>query len=151
MSRRGVAMLLLAGATAACATDATTDKESPPMSSPGPGRPSRPAPPQVAPVEHGGVRYQQDMDAQRHGGAGRGGYLVAVDPASGQRLWMLKVYDVPDHSAAGVSSPGRYFRRMTLSPDGGQLEIENEAGGVFRVDLAAHTSTWVSGPDSSAH
>ena len=121
------------------------------MNSPGPGRPSRPALPPVAPVEHGGVRYQQDMEAQRHGGAGRGGYLVAVDPASGGRLWMLKVYDVPDHSAAGVSSPGRYFRRMTLSPDGGQLEIENEAGGVFRVDLAARTSTWVSGPDSSPH
>ena len=151
MSGRGAAILLLACAAAACAADRTTDKETPPMNSPGPGRPSRPAPPPVAPVEHGGVRFQQDMDAQRHGGGGRGGYLVAVDPASGERLWMLKVYDVPDHSAAGVSSPGRYFRRMTLSADGSQLEIENEVGGVFRVDIAARTATWVSGPDSSPH
>ena len=119
------------------------------MNSPGPGRPSRPAPPQVAPVERGGVRYQQDMESSRHGGTGRGGHLVAVDPASGERLWMLQVYVVPDHSAAGVSSPGRYFRRMALAPDRDELEIENEVGGVYRVDLAARTATWVSGPDSS--
>jgi hypothetical protein len=150
MSWRGVALLLLAGATAACAADASTDKETPPMNSPGPGpRPSRPAPPQVAPVERGGVRYQQDLEASRHGGTQRGGYLVAVDAASGERLWMLKVYFVPDHSAAGVSSPGRYFRRMTLAPGGDELEIENEVGGVYKVDLAKRTSTWVSGPDSS--
>ena len=149
MRRRGFAVLLLAGAAAACAADRPTDKETPPMNSPGPGRPSRPAPPQVAPVERGGVRYQQDMEASRHGGTGRGGYLVAVDPASGERLWMLQVYAVPDHSAAGVSSPGRYFRRMTLAPDRDELEIENEVGGVYRVDLAARTATWVSGPDSS--
>jgi hypothetical protein len=149
MSPRAAAVLLVACAATACASDRPTDKESAPMNSPGPGRPSRPAPPQVAPVDRNGVRYQQDLEAQRHGGAGRGGYLVAVDPASGERLWMLKVYDVPDHSAAGVASPGRYFRRMTLAPDGAALEIENEVGGVYRVDLAARTSTWVSGPDSA--
>ena len=141
-------MLLLAAAAAACATDGTTDKETVPMTSSGPGRPSRPAPPPVAPVERAGVRYQQDLEASRHGGNQRGGYLVAIDSATGERLWMLKVYFVPDHSAAGVSTPGRYFRRMTLAPDRDELEIENEVGGVYRVDLAARTSAWVSGPDS---
>ena len=102
----------------------------------------------MLPVEHNGVRYQQDMQAFRHGGNQRGGYLVAVDPASGERLWMLKVYEVPDHSAAGVESPGRYFRRMALLDGGAALEIENEVGGIYRVDLGARTSTWVSGPDS---
>lgn len=148
MSRRAVAVLLLACAAAACANDNTV-KETPPMSSPGPGRPSRPAPPQVAPVERAGVRYQQDLDASRHGGTQRGGYLVAVDATTGERLWMLKVYLVPDHSAAGVSSPGRYFRSMALAANRDELEIENEVGGRYRVDVAARTSTWISGPDSS--
>ena len=152
MIERVLAIALLACAAAACATNRTTDKESLPMNDDdGPGAPSRGAPPVVAPIDNGGVRYQQDMDAGHHGGGGLGGYLVAVDPASGERLWMVKVYEVTDHSAAGVSTPGCYFRRMTLLPDKNALEIQNEVGGVFRVDLAKRTSTWVSGPDFAAH
>jgi hypothetical protein len=108
---------------------------------------SRPAPPQVAPVIHNGVRYEQDMQSARHGGDQPGGYLVAIDAASGARLWMLKVYQVPVQPGAPFQ-PGRYFRSMRLSDDGAHLEIESEAGGKYRVDLAARTSTWLSGPDS---
>jgi hypothetical protein len=104
----------------------------------------------VAPVEHAGVRYQQDLEASRHGGTQRGGNLVAIDAATGERLWMLEVYVVPDHSAAGVSTPGRYFRRMTLAADRDELEIEDEAGAIHRVDLGARTSTWITGPRSSS-
>src|SRR5262245_38543710 len=71
--------------------------------------PSRPAPPNVPPVEHKGVRYQQDMESFRFGGTQRGGYLVAIDPKTGERLWMLKVYPVTDHNEAGVETPGIYF------------------------------------------
>src|SRR5215475_9048400 len=71
--------------------------------------PSRPAPPVVPPVEYKGVKDQQDMQAFRFGGTQRGGYLVAIDPKTSDRLWMLKVYPVTDHSAAGVESPGIYF------------------------------------------
>jgi len=152
MTGRFLAILLLACAAAACATDRTNHKETLLMNDDdGPGAPSRGAPPVVAPIENGGVRYQQDMDAGHHGGGGLGGYLTAVDAASGKRLWMLKVYEVTDDSAAGVSTPGCYFRRMTLLAGKNALEIENEVGGVFRVDLAKRTSTWVSGPDFAPH
>jgi hypothetical protein len=40
---------------------------------------------------------------------------------------------------------------MTLLAGKNALEIENEVGGVFRVDLAKRTSTWVSGPDFAPH
>lgn len=152
MIGRFLVILLLACAAAACATDRTNHKESLPMNDDdGPGAPSRGAPPAVAPIENGGVRYQQDMDAGHHGGGGLGGYLAAVDAASGERLWMIRVYEVTDESAAGVSTPGCYFRRMTLLAGKNVLEIENEVGGVFRVDLAKRTSTWVSGPDFAPH
>jgi hypothetical protein len=108
--------------------------------------PSRPPPPRVLPVVHGSVRYQQDMQAFKFGGDQRGGYLVAVDVASGERLWMLKVYAVADASAAGVETPGIYFKRMTLLPDTDALEIENEVGAVYRVDLKKRESVWISGP-----
>jgi hypothetical protein len=61
---------------------------------------------------------------------------------------MLKVYEVPVHDAAGVSTPGRYFRSMKLISGRDEIEIENEVGGKYLVDLNKRTSTWVSGPDS---
>jgi hypothetical protein len=109
---------------------------------------SRPAPPAVAAIDHEGIRFEQDLEALKHGGDQLGGYLVAIDAATGNRLWMLKVYLVPAPSAPAVPRFGRYFRRMSLLPGGQQIEIENEAGGIYRVDLATRTSAWVSGPDS---
>lgn len=111
-------------------------------------RPSRPSPPAVAPVVHDGVRYEQDMQSYRHGGTQSGGYLVAIDQSTGERLWMLKVYEVPSQDAAGVSTPGRYFKSMQLLPDGERIEIQSEVGGKYVVDLRERTSTWMSGPDS---
>ena len=99
-------------------------------------------------IEHKGLRYQQDFQALRHGGDQRGGYLVAVDPKTGDRLWMLKVYPVADHSAAGVESPGIHFRSMQLVAGREELEIENEVGGRYLVDLNKRSATWVSGPES---
>ena len=109
---------------------------------------SRPAPPRVLPIEHQGVRRMQDMQAFRHGGNQRGGYLVAVDAKSGERLWMLKVHPVTDHNAAGVETPGIYFRSMKMVSGSEQLEIENEVGGQYLVDLQKRKPNWVSGPES---
>ena len=40
-----------------------------------------------------------------------------------------------------------HFKSMKLAgPD--SLEIENEVGGKYVVDLNAHTAHWVSGPES---
>jgi len=99
-------------------------------------RPSRPAPPAVAPVEHQGLRYEQDMESCAHGGDQPGGHLAAVDAKIGERLWMLKVYELQDHSAAGVDDIGVYVRSMALIPGKDELEIETETGASFRVDLA---------------
>ena len=113
-----------------------------------PPSPSRPAPPTVEPILHNNIRYQEDMQSYHFGGDQRGGYLVAIDLKTNKRLWMLKVYTVPEHSAAGVSTPGRYFKRMRLVPGRDEIEIVNEVGGKYVVDLATQTSRWISGPDS---
>ena len=131
----------------ATASRATTPLENAQMNS-GMPTPSRPAPPKVEPVTYQGVRYEQDMQSYSHGGTQPGGYLVAVDPATGARLWMLKVYEVPASNTPGLSSPGRYFRSMQLVPGRDELEIESEVGGHYRVDLKERKSTWISGPDS---
>ena len=106
---------------------------------------SRPPAPEVAPLEHAGVRYEQDRTDERQGDQA-GGYLVAIDAKTGARLWRVKVYDVPNYGAAGVSAGGLYFRSMRLAPGGAAIEIENESGGRYLVDMARHTSTQVAGP-----
>ena len=154
LHRAAVAVLLASLSAVACTTASVAQTQLPPT--PVKEKPamdnaptaSRPAPPRGLPIEHQGVRRMQDMQAFRHGGDQRGGYLVAVDPKSGDRLWMLKVYPVTDHSAAGVESPGIYFRSMKLLNGNTQLEIENEVGGKYRVDLQKRSASWVSGPES---
>jgi hypothetical protein len=147
-----VGLMLAAAGSSSCATlwqatpTDTIQKEKPVMTFQ-PPRSSRPAPPQVEPITNNGVRYEQDMQSSRYGGTQQGGYLVAVDASTGARLWMLKVYEIPDQAGAPLK-PARYFRSMRLSGAGDQLEIESEAGGKYVVDLAKQTSTWISGPDS---
>lgn len=108
---------------------------------------SRPAPPKVEPITHKGVRYEQDMQSSRYGGTQLGGYLVAIDPVTGERLWMLKVYEILTQADAPFQS-GRYFRSMRLLPEHDEIEIESEGGGKYLVNLSNRSSTWVSGPDS---
>ena len=92
---------------------------------------SRPAPPEVPGIDHKGVHYEQDMQSST-----LGGQLAAYDQKTGARLWTLKVYEVKDHTAANVASPGIYFRSMKLVPGQDELAIENEVGGRYTVDLA---------------
>lgn len=115
----------------------------------GPPSASRPSPPVVPPVTHEGVRYQQDDESARHGGGTLGGWLVAIDEASGERLWMLEVYRVaPIDPRVSLSAMGRYFKSLRVVPGEDALEIENEVGGRYRVELASRTSRWISGPRS---
>lgn len=110
---------------------------------------SRPAPPHVEPVDHEGVRYEQDRHDDRDGDQ-PGGYLAATDIQSGRRLWRLMVYTVATSGPPGVPVFARYFRTMKLSADKAALDIEDEVGAVYRVDLRTRAPTRVSGPPKTA-
>jgi hypothetical protein len=112
----------------------------PPSASRGPA-------PVVKPVEHNGIRYAQDSYDLRQGDQ-QGGYLVALDAETGARLWRLKVYEVPDPGPGAPERIGRYFRAMRLVTSR-VLEIEDEAGGVYHVNLDTRAVTQVSGPPDS--
>lgn len=110
----------------------------------------RSPPPTVPPLQHQGVRYQQDLSGQEPAGSAPGGTLAAFDVASGQRLWLLQVYTVRDDPGAPMRHPGIYFRSLALVPDSGELEIENEVGGLYRVDLAKRQARELGGPPERA-
>ncbi len=69
--------------------------------------PSHPSPPQVLPIEHGGVRYEQDTARQTRPDAERGGWLVAKDAANGKQLWSVQLYTNPYDAGSPVGNPPR--------------------------------------------
>jgi hypothetical protein len=109
---------------------------------------SRPPSPVVAAVEHNGVHYVQDSFDERQGDQ-PGGYLAALDAKTGARLWRLQVYPVPDYRAAGLPAMARNFRALRLAADGQALEVENESGALYRVDLATRAVSQLSGPPAA--
>lgn len=102
-----------------------------------PGLPtgSRPPAPEVAPVEHQGVRYSQVVNGQARGLDQSTGYLVATDLETDKDLWTLKVYEVTTDPNLEQDVQRIYFKSMVLEPDGKSLLIEREFSGKFRVDL----------------
>jgi len=124
-----------AGASPSAATAAPTPNARRTAMSAGLPGASRPPPPEVKPVEWAGVRYQQDLDGsprQRDQGFG---YLQAVDAASGRVLWELKVYAVVTQPGLESDVQEVYFTRMARVPGRDALEIENEDGARFLVDV----------------
>jgi hypothetical protein len=85
------------------------------------------------------VRYEQDRFHDRDGDQ-PGGYLVAIDLKTGARLWRLKVYAI-DHGPGAPTGGARFFGAMHVGADGRSLDIVDEFGFRFRVDLADRTVT----------
>lgn len=96
---------------------------------------SRPAPPRCNSFIYKGIEYRQDSQSWEYDGDQEGGYLVAIDPETNARLWMMKVYQVDDYSGQGLPRIGRYFREIRFSGREDILEIECEFGFTYAVDL----------------
>ncbi|WLI87390.1 hypothetical protein Q4S45_11585 [Massilia sp. R2A-15] len=111
--------------------------------------PNHPSPPHVLPIEHGGVRYEQDTARQTRPDAERGGWLVAKDAANGKQLWRVQLYTNPYDAGSPVGSPPRWFQRMHLTADRAAIEIEDDIGTIFLVDLATRAVTLRKSPSLS--
>ncbi|AEF99298.1 hypothetical protein Metme_0860 [Methylomonas methanica MC09] len=96
--------------------------------------------PIVAPIIHNGVRYEQVPNGLLAGFEQMGGYLVAIDEATGSTLWTLKVYDNQRNPEKEGDVQDVFFKSMALQADGSLL-IENERGKKFIVDPAKKSST----------
>jgi hypothetical protein len=119
-----------------------------PMSNPS-SAPSYPSPPHVVPIEHAGVRYEQDEARQSEPDAGRGGWLVARDAANGRQLWSLQLYADPYDAASPVGSPPRWFQSMVFTAGAAGIEIEDDIGTLFLVDLGTRAVTVRQSPSLS--
>lgn len=96
---------------------------------------SRPPPPRVAPISHAGTRYEQVKNARSLGFEQVTGYLAAIDESTGDRLWVLKVYDNLVNPTMESDVQQTYFSAMELSAGGQELKITNEDGDCFLVEI----------------
>jgi hypothetical protein len=138
--------LLSLGAAAGCQAQPLQGKDKP-MSSPLVS--SQPSPPEVPPIEHAGVRYEQDRERQRRADAQRGGWVVAFDARTGARLWEAQVYANPYDGRSPAGSPARWFSSMRLAPGGDRIEIEDTIGARFELELKTGRVTQTFNPDDA--
>jgi hypothetical protein len=131
--RRAAVAVATAAAAIAChlppAGAVPLNKESSSM----PPNLSRIPAPRVDPIDVDGVRYEQVRNGLLVGLDQMGGWLAAVDIASGQQLWVLKVYDNRRDPSLEGDAQDVFFRSMSRQPDG-TLLIENERRRRFVVD-----------------
>lgn len=93
---------------------------------------SRVRAPEVAPVLHGGIRYEQ-LKAPSAEGLAPGGYLVATEVSGGKRLWTAKLYDIPIDPNREADVQIVFFRSLALV--GKTLVVEDEKSRRYEVSL----------------
>ncbi len=90
--------------------------------------------PEPAPVVVGGIRYEALPWGKARGLGQNGGYLAAIDVASGRESWLLKVYDVVYDGEREDDKQDLFIEDLTLEASG-LLRVTDERGGLYRVDL----------------
>ena len=96
----------------------------------------REAPAPVAPVTIAGVRYEAVPFGMARGLDQNGGYVAAIDPASGRELWVAKVYGSAPRPDLEGDKQDIFITAMKSAHDGKALAVETERGGHFELDLA---------------
>ncbi len=90
--------------------------------------------PEPPPVTADGVRYEAVLWGKARGLGQNGGYIAAVDAASGKELWLLKVYDVVYDGEREDDKQDLFIEDLSIE-SGGLLRVTDERGGMHRVDL----------------
>jgi hypothetical protein len=100
-----------------------------------PGEAKRLAPDPVAPVSFEGRRYEAIPFAKARGLGQNGGYVAAIDEASGRELWVQRIYRVSYDRGHEGDKQDVFITGLTVLPTEHALRIENERGARYRLDL----------------
>jgi len=90
------------------------------------------------------VRYEAVLWGKARGLEQNGGYLAAFDEPSGCEKWILKVYTVSYDDGRESDKQDVFITRLALHADGRELQVENERGETYFVNLSDRS---VRGPD----
>jgi hypothetical protein len=132
MRRRQVVAGLMTGLLAAASAVSVAS---------GPVAKERAEVPSATPVTVAGVRYEAPAFTRTLGLPHNGGFVIAFDAASGNRLWTAQVY--------GLSGPDKMERDkrevfivdLRPDPDGQHLVVTDERGRRWKLHLTTHKVT----------
>jgi hypothetical protein len=96
----------------------------------------RVGPPAVPPLTLDGVRYETLHRGRERGLGQNGGYLLAIDAASGRELWTLHVYAVPHDPAEEFDAQEVFITETVIDVAANVLLLKNENRRSFRINLA---------------
>ncbi len=99
----------------------------------------RMGPPDVDPVVVGPTRFEALHFARERGFAQNGGYIVALDNATGRELWTLRVYENLYDPEMEEDVQDIFVETIRAVSDE-RLEVEDEQGRKFLVDPIRRTS-----------
>jgi hypothetical protein len=94
----------------------------------------RVAPPEVAPVTIGEIRFEAIHWGRDRGLGQNGGYIAALDRRTGSELWVLKVYDIEYDPSLEEDVQDVFIASLSRTWLGGKLDIRDERGRRYRVD-----------------
>ncbi|WP_295451055.1 hypothetical protein [uncultured Thiodictyon sp.] len=86
-------------------------------------------------VIHGGIRYRELRWGKERGLGQNGGYILATREATGEELWLRKVYDIRYDAAMESDKQDVFITDMQLDWLGNVLTLRNERGERFTLDL----------------
>jgi hypothetical protein len=96
-------------------------------------------PAKIEPVTIGNLRFEAIHWGKARGLGQNGGYIAAIDPASGKEAWTLKVYDVAYEPGLEGDVQDVFIKSMSKTLFGQKLTITDERGRGYVVDPAART------------
>lgn len=98
----------------------------------------RVGPPAVEPVIVNGVRHEALHWGRTQGLDQDGGYVVAMDMASGHELWTVRVYRIDYLPGLETDVQDIFIESLVLAEGDRQLLVTDERGRKFMLDLASH-------------
>jgi len=137
VTRRGG---LVAAAIAAAMLAAVACGKAPTSAEAAPTAKKRAGPEPVEPVVIGTVRFEAPVDGKARGLGQNGGFVVAHDAATGTALWTAKVYAIAYRADMEGDKQDVFIVEMKPSADGKALQVTDDRGRRWKVDLATHAA-----------
>lgn len=103
--------------------------------------PKRVAPPEVEPVTIGKLRVEAIHWGKERGLPQNGGYILARDADSGKELWTLRIYRIDYDEKMESDVQDIFIDRLNRGAGPNTLEVVDERGRRFDVDLETRSVT----------
>lgn len=97
------------------------------------------------PVVIGAVRYEALAMGKERDLGQNGGFIAAIDVATGKELWVLRVYEIQYDPSMEQDKQDVFIVGLSVAPDGHSLLVQSERGDRYLVDTATRKVTPVSG------